>query len=122
MAARINICLRVLKADNKSRYDTYSVKDFQIVDGVGEFKCALLSKCEEELAPATDASFSLGYYGDGNKKFTISSAIQLAEAISLERRGWITLWADPHQPAAGQVLPKAGRKRKGNIKVAALFK
>ena len=43
-----------------------------------------------------DTSFHMGFYGDSNKNFTISSPVHLAEAMSLVKKGWITLWFDPH--------------------------
>ena len=46
----------------------------------------LLERYREELLPAADTSFHLGYFGDGNIKFLITSEIQLGEALSLVKR------------------------------------
>ena len=54
-------------------------------------------------------TFQIGYYADGKKKYSISSEIQLAEALSLAKNGIITLWVDPHKDPS-RVPP--GKKRK----------
>ncbi|KAK2568581.1 hypothetical protein P5673_006515, partial [Acropora cervicornis] len=56
-----------------------------------------LENCQAEISPATDTTFQIGYYAEGNKKFSISSEIQLAEAFSLVKNGKITLWVDPNK-------------------------
>ena len=35
--------------------------------------------------------------GSKNRKLTISSEVQLAEAYSNSKDGWVTLWVDPHK-------------------------
>ena len=54
----------------------------------------LLERYREELLPAADTSFRLGYFGDGNMKFSITSEIQLGETLSLVKKGMVTLWVD----------------------------
>ena len=108
----MNICLRVLKETNKSRYDTYSVKGVPLCENVFTLKQYLLENCRGEIAPASDTTFQIGYYADGKKKYSISSEIQLAEALSLAKNGIITLWVDPHKDPP-KVLP--GKKRKGIV-------
>ncbi|KAK2557781.1 hypothetical protein P5673_020149 [Acropora cervicornis] len=73
-----------------------------------------LENCQAEISPATDTTFQIGYYAEGNKKFSISSEIHLAEAFSLVKNGKITLWVDPHKDVPRSSL---GRKRKGNSSV-----
>ena len=108
----MNICLRVLKETNKSRYDTYSVKSVPLCENVFTLKQYLLENCSGEIAPASDKTFHIGYYADGKKKYSISSEIQLAEALLLAKNGIITLWVDPHKDPL-RVPP--GKKRKGIV-------
>ena len=106
----MDVCLRVLKEAHKNRYDTYSVRKVPCFATVMQLKQYFLQNCKEEIFPATDTTFQIGYYADGNKKFSISSKIQLAEAFSLVKNGMITLWVDPHKD-----VPRgsSGKKRKG---------
>ena len=108
----MNICLRVLKETNKSRYDTYSVKGVPLCENVFTLKQYLLENCRGEITPASGTTFQIGYYADGKKKYSISSEIQLAEALSLAKNGIITLWVDPHKDPSS-VPP--GKKRKGIV-------
>ena len=96
----MNICLRVLKETNKSRYDTYSVKGVPLCENVFTLKQYLLENCRGEITPASDTTFQIGYYADGKKKYSISSEIQLAEALSLAKN-------------PSRVPP--GKKRKGIV-------
>ena len=69
-----------------------AVPIFKTVKGLKEY---LVQRSGEELKPATTGKdFTLGYFGEGNKKFTIKSELHLAEALSLVKRGMVTLWAD----------------------------
>ena len=106
----MDVCLRVLKEAHKNRYDTYSVRKVPCFATVMQLKQYFPQNCKEEIFPATDTTFQIGYYADGNKKFSISSEIQLAEAFSLVKNGMITLWVDPHKD-----VPRgsSGKKRKG---------
>ena len=88
----MDVCLRVLKEAHKNRYDTYSVRKVPCFATVMQLKQYFLQNCKEEIFPATDTTFQIGYYADRNKKFSISSEIQLAEAFSLVKNGMITLW------------------------------
>jgi len=108
----MNICLRVLKDTNKSRYDTYSVKGVPLCENVLTLKQYLLESCRGVIAPASDTTFQIGYYVDRKKKYSISSEIQLAEALSLAKNSVITLWVDPYKDPS-RVLP--GKKRKGIV-------
>ena len=93
----ISIALRVLTKSNKNRYDSYCLKAVPLFETVKGLKEYLVQRSGEELKPATTGEdFTLGYFGEGNKKFTIKSELQLAEALSLVKRGMVTLWADPH--------------------------
>ena len=51
------------------------------------------------------------HVGEGNKKFTIKSELHLAEALSLVKRGMVTLWADPHLPKQPQFILGKEKKR-----------
>ena len=95
---------------NKSRFDCYSVRNVPCFETVFQLKQHFLENCQAEISPATDTTFQIGYYAEGNKKFSISSEIQLAEAFSLVKNGKITLWVDPHKDVPRSSL---GRKRKG---------
>lgn len=52
--------------------------------------------CAEELKPAKDKSIQLGYFGALGVKYHIKIKEQLHEAYATEKKGWLTLWADPH--------------------------
>ena len=102
----ISIALRVFTKSNKNRYDSYCLKAvplFETVKGL--------------LKPATTGDyFTLGYFGEGKKKFTIKSELQLAEALSLVKRGMVTLRVDPHLPKPGKPQGHSSalaKKRKG---------
>ncbi|CAH3185052.1 unnamed protein product [Porites lobata] len=110
----MDVCLRVLRGTNKSRLDSYSVRNVPCFETVFQLKQHFLENCQAEISPATDTTFRLGYYAEGNKKFSISSEIQLAEAFSLIKNGKITLWLDPHKDVPRSSL---GRKRKCNSSV-----
>ena len=105
----MNICLRVLKETNKSRYNTYSVKGVPLCENVFTLKQYLLENCTREIAPATDTTFQIGYYADGKKKYPVSSEIQLAEALSLAKNGIITLWVDPPKDPSRVLSGKRGK-------------
>ena len=75
-----------------------------LFDSVIRSKAYLLERCTEELRPATDCDFTFGYIGEGHKKFTITSEIQLAEGLSLVKKGMVTLWVDPHLTKAKNSL------------------
>jgi len=93
----MNVCLRVLKAAHKNRYDTCSVRKVPCFEIVMQLKQYFLQNCKAEIFPATDTTLQIGYNAEGSKKFSISSEIQLAEAFSLVKNGKITLWVDPHK-------------------------
>ena len=87
-----------------------------LFDSVTRLKACLLERCTEELRPAADCNFTFGYIGEGNKKFLITSEVQLAEALSLVKKGMITLWVDPHLPKAqNSIVSTSGKKRKGLV-------
>jgi len=106
----MDVCLRVLRETNKSRFDSYSVRNVPCFETVFQLKQYFLENCQAEISPATDTTFQIGYYAEGNKKFSISSEIQLAEVFSLVKNGKITMWVDPHKDVPRGFL---GRKRKG---------
>jgi len=89
-----NVRLRVLK-ENKSKYDTFSVREVPFMESVSSYKDYFYRKCKYQLSPAIDDSFAMGYYGEHNQTFTIQSAVQLAEALSLIKKDWLTIWIDP---------------------------
>ena len=84
-----------------------------LFDSVTRLKAYLLERRREELRPAADCNFTFSYIGEGNKKFSIASEVQLAEALSLVKRGMITLWVHPHLPNANNsIASTSGKKRK----------
>ena len=106
----VDVCLRVLRETNKSRFDSYSVRNVPCFETVFQLKQYFLENCQAEISPATDTTLQIGFYAEGNKKFSISSEIQLAEALSLVKNGKITFWVDPHKDVPRGSL---GRKRIG---------
>lgn len=59
----------------------------------------MLRNFTDELSPADKAySFRLEYIAGKNRRVVIGNSINLAEAYSLAKDGWITLWADPDVP------------------------
>ena len=100
---------KVVRKGNKNQFDTYTRKYLQIFDDVKELREYLLSNFKDELSPAADAnSFCLDYVGSKNRKLTISSEVQIAEAYSHSKYGWVTLWADPHDTSKAKA-PSTGR-------------
>ena len=104
-----NIIFKVVRQCNKTQFDTYTRTDVPVfLDVFTELREFLFKYFETELAPAASAeSFRLGYIAVANRRITISSNTQLAEAYVLEKKGWITLWADVEKPKAA----RAGTKR-----------
>ena len=104
----ISIALPVSTKSSKNRYDSYCLKavpHFETVKGLKE-------PCSEKRR----GTLTLGYFGEGNKKFTIKSELQLAKALLLVKRGMVMLWADPHlsKPEKPQGHSSAlAKKRKG---------
>ncbi|XP_028519746.1 uncharacterized protein LOC114576739 [Exaiptasia diaphana] len=111
MESKLHVCLRVLRKENKSRFSSYSIKDVPNFDNVQALKDYLLERCSDELSPATDSSFQIGYFGDKSKKFSISNPVQLAEALSMAKKGMVTLWVDPHGASTSKM---PGKKRKAS--------
>ena len=100
----MDVCLRVLRDTNKSRFDRYSVRNVPCFESVFQLKQHFLENCQAEISPATDTTFQIGYYAKGNKKFCISSEIHLGFPwlkTGREHCGWIhiktfrgVLWAE----------------------------
>ena len=112
----VNICLRVLRTKNKNSHDSYCVRNVPLFDSFTRLKAYLLERCTEELRLAADCNFTFGYTGEGNRKFSITSEVQLAEALSLVKKGMITLLVDPHLPKAkNPLVSTSGKKRKGIV-------
>ena len=92
----VNILFKIVRQCNKTQYNTFTVKDAPIFVTVKELREFLFKKFGVELAPAATAeSFRLGYIAGTNRRISISNSTQLAKAYSLEKKGFITLWADP---------------------------
>ena len=85
----VNICLGLLKEKNKNSSQSYFLREVPLFDSVRGLKEYLLERYREELSPAADTSFRLGYFGDGNMKFLIISEIHLGEALSLVKKAWL---------------------------------
>ena len=78
-------------------------------DNVDELKEFLLSNFSVELSPATTtSSFNLGYIPGTNRRGVIANDINLAEAYSVAKAGWITLWAEA---IVSSVAASSGTKR-----------
>ena len=106
----VNIMFKVVRQCNKTQFDTYTYKNAQVFVSVSELREFLFENFKTKLAPAASAeSFRLRYLAGSNRRITISSSTQLAEAYSLEKKGWITLWADVDVKTTK--IPCTGRKR-----------
>jgi hypothetical protein len=92
----VNVTLKVLDAKNKRKFKAFSLKKIPILEEVFDLKDYLLAEHKEALEPAKDRGFKIGYYGARGVKFHIQSSKQLQEAYETVKKGWITLWADPH--------------------------
>ena len=112
----VNICLRILKTTKKNSHDSYCVRNVPLFDSFTRLKAYLLERCTEELRLAADCNFTFGYTGEGNRTFSITSEVQLAEALSLVKKGMITLLVDPHLPKAkNRLVSTSGKKGKGIV-------
>ncbi|CAB4042740.1 Hypothetical predicted protein, partial [Paramuricea clavata] len=106
----INVVLKVVRKANRTKYDTYSQQNVEMFDNVDELKEFLLRNFSVELSPATTtSSFNLGYIAGTNRQVVIANDINLAEAYSVAKAGWITLWAEAIVPPA--VAASRGTKR-----------
>ena len=97
-----------------STRQSYFLREVPSFDSVRGLKEYLLERYREELSPAAHSSFRLGYFGDGNMKFSITSEIQFGEALSLVKTGMVTLWVDSHVTKENQrpLVTLLGRKGK----------
>ena len=82
----VNICLHLLKEKSKNSSHSYFLREVPLFDSVRGLKEYFLERYREELLPAADTSFRLGYFGDRNIKFSITSEIQLGEELSLVKK------------------------------------
>ena len=57
----------------------------------------LLEQHRDDLLLASDTTFRFRYFGEGDRKFTITSEIQVA-VLSLVKKVTVTMWVDPHLP------------------------
>ena len=94
-AESVHVVFKVVRQCNKTQYDTYTRQNMPIFESVTALRHFLVDNFKAELAPAGHAESFLGYITGTNRRITISSGVQLAEAYSLVKKGWITLWADP---------------------------
>jgi len=60
------VCLRVLRKENKSRYDSFSVKDVPCFENVQLLKYHIFKRCDEELS----------FWGDEQEVFYLYCGIQ----------------------------------------------
>ena len=105
----INVVLKVVRKANRTKYDTFSRQNVEMFDNVDELKEFLLSNFSVELSPATTiSSFNLGYIAGTNRRVVIANDINLAEAYSVAKAGWITLWAEA---IVSSVAASSGTKR-----------
>ena len=88
----INVILRVLNPENKKFHTSFQLRDLPSFASVNELKAFIFKNYAEETG-AVNTNFEVGYYGKpGFSRFTITNEVHLAEAMSLENRGWVTLW------------------------------
>ena len=66
-------------------------------ESVKELREYLLEQHRDDLLLASDTTFRFGYFGEGDRKFTITSEIQ-ATVLSLVKKVTVTMWVDPHLP------------------------
>jgi len=107
----INVILRVLDQNNKKFHKSFQFRDLPSFNSVKELKTFIFDNYSEETG-AVDTEFEIGYYGKpGFSRFTITNEVHWAEAMSLEKRGWITLWvfvAPRVQKGKGTKRPSTG--------------
>ena len=89
----INIDLRVYDEGNKKQFKSYQLKRAPKFDNVSSFKEYLVENYAQEIGVAETSLFEMGYFGKpGNKKYNITNEVHLAEAYSLEKKTWLSLW------------------------------
>lgn len=108
--------LKVVKLENKSQFNRYEIRNLPMFETVRELKDFLLKNYEEEIRPATDCSFTLGFIGEGRTKCNIKTDKQLEDAYKSKKKGWITLWVDPHSTFKRKVKQKERRESRGQAK------
>ena len=98
----VDVSLRVLDPSNKRSSHFFPLKSIPRFGNFLELKQFILEHYQDETK-AIDTIVELGYFA-GNRRFNITNELHLAEAMSLEHKGQITLWID--------VMPS--QKRKNN--------
>ena len=106
----IHVVLKVVRKSNRTKYDTYSRQNVPMFDSVTELRKFLLANFALELLPAkTTSSFKVGYIAGTNRRVVIANDVNLAEAYSLAKDGWITLWAEAILTSASEASPKGSK-------------
>jgi hypothetical protein len=89
-----NILLRVLNPFNKSRHEAFSLRNVPCFQTLNELKSYIRENYQAETG-VDNNSFVLGHYAEpNNHRYTIVSEVQLGEAMSLEKAGWVKFWLD----------------------------
>ena len=97
----VDVSLRVLDPSNKRNSRFFPLKSIPRFGNVLEIKQFILEHYQDETK-GIDTTFELSYFA-GNRRFNITNELHLAEAMSLEHKGQITLWID--------VMPSQKRKK-----------
>lgn len=101
--------LKVTKLENKGQFNRYEIRNLPKFATVSELKVCLLTNYSEEIRPATDCSFTVGFMGEGRTKCDIKSEKQLEDAYNSQKKGWITLCVDPHSTFKRKLKEKERR-------------
>ncbi|KXJ07414.1 hypothetical protein AC249_AIPGENE3710 [Exaiptasia diaphana] len=89
----VNIDLRVFEEGNKKK-SSFQLKGVQKFENVAKLKEFLVANYPHELQVDDASELELGYFGKpGYKKFHITNELHLAEAYSLEKKSWLSLWS-----------------------------
>ncbi len=93
--ATIHVILKIVCKSNRTKYSTYSRQNVPMFDSLNEMKEYLLENFAVELSPVdNEQSFKLGYIAGRNRRVVIMNDSNLAEAYSMAKDGWVTLWAE----------------------------
>ena len=92
----VHAFLKGAKLANKGQYERFEIREIPKFTQVSELKTFLLTNYEEEISPANDTAFRVGFFGEGRTKCDIKNEKQLRDAYRSVKKGWITLWVDPH--------------------------
>lgn len=93
--------IRVLDEKEKSKFVKRRAQNFPVVDTVEDFMKAIL-KAFPDLQSESLPSFQFGYVGDKNKKYSISTVLELKQGYDNAMNG-NPFWIDIFQSTKHQV-------------------